>query len=144
MMLLSLLILQAAAGAASISSVEKCEQSVSRVVGSARDGDTRVVITFTGSQRALLPLDERIGGAAESTLFPIGADSFILTIQVRPSGTSLADGTAFAKHVCSIGTSSGGRFNGVLSFVRESMVVQGRTVTRDRMTNAAMARLPSN
>lgn len=143
MMLPLIILLQTATVDIASSNAAECEQSTLQLLGSASGSDSRVVITFTGSQSALLPLDERVGGAAESTLFPIGTDSFVLTVQVRPSATPLADVASFAKQVCSIGTSSGGRFNGVMSFVHESVTVAGRTLARERMTEAAMAKLPT-
>src|SRR5215213_1081669 len=124
------LILASTAGAAAVSpsTISECEQSVSRLVSSA-DSDTRVVVTFTGSQKALLALDERVDPRFESTLFPVARDKFVLTLQVRPAQVSPAAAPVFAQRVCSLGISNGGRFNGVMSFKFESMTSGGRTLT---------------
>jgi hypothetical protein len=119
----------------------ECEQSVSRLVRSA-DSDTRVVVTFTGSQAALLPLDETVDPRFESTLFPVGRDLFVLTLQARSGQVSPSAAALFAQQVCSVGISSGGRFNGVMSFRFERTISEGRTLTRNRMTDAVMAELP--
>ena len=136
--MLGSLILASAVGAVVNPGISECEQSVSRLVSSA-DSDTRVVVTFTGSQKALLPLDERVDPKFESTLFPVSRENFVLTLQVRPAQVSPSVATVFAQRVCSLGVSSGGRFNGVMSFKFESMTSGGRTLTRNRMTDAVMA-----
>ena len=137
-MLVSLVLASAAAVSASTS---ECERSVSRLVSSA-DSDTRVVVTFTGSQRALLPLDEKVDPRFESTLFPVSREDFVLTLQVRPAQVSRSAAPDFAQRVCSLGVSDGGRFNGVMAFKFESMTSGGRTLTRNRMTDAVMAEPP--
>ncbi len=142
-MMLIPLVLAALAAAAPTSPSAGCETSVSRLVGAA-DSDTRVVVTFTGSQTALLPLDEKIDPRFESTLFPVSRDTFVLTLQMRPAQLDPSTATAFAKQVCSLGISNGGRFNGVMSFKFESMTRDGRTLTRNRMTDAVMAEPSKN
>ena len=139
-MLISLLLASSAITAPTDPPPSECEQYVSKVLGAA-DAETRVVITFTGSQRALLPLDERIGPVTgiESTLFPVAKDLFILTVQVRPAGVPPSVAPAFAQKVCLLGVSNGARFNGVMSFKREFTTSDGRTLARDRMTDAQMA-----
>ena len=141
MMLLSLILAAAAAGAPTSPSLE-CEQSVSKIVGAA-DGQTRVVITFTAnSQRALLPLDQSPGTGLDLTMFPIARDRFVLTLQLYPPHSSRADAAAFAKGVCSVGLMRGARFNGIMSFKREYLTSGGRTLTREKMIGAEMAKLP--
>jgi hypothetical protein len=137
------LILASVAAAAPTSPAFECERSVSKLV-SAADPDTRVVITFTGSQTALLPLDERADPRFESTLFPVSRENFVLTLQVRSTQVSPSAAPVFAQRVCSLGVSNGGRFNGVLSFKFESMTSGGRTLTRNHMTDAVMAEPPKN
>jgi hypothetical protein len=140
-MLLELLLLQAAAGTSGLSSRE-CQNSIASLIASAPNRDSRVVVTFTGTQEALLPLDEQVGPAAETTLFPIGADRFVLTIQVRPVRSDPVTASTFANRVCALGARTAARFNGVMTFVRETKTVGGVTLTRERMTDAAMAKLP--
>jgi hypothetical protein len=135
-------LLALAQAAAAINPSIECEQSVAKIV-SAADGHTRVVITFTAdSQRALMPLDESPGAGLDLTMFPIARDRFVLTLQLYPPHSSRADAAAFAKGVCSVGLSSGARFNGIMSFKREFTASEGRTLTRENMTGAEMAELP--
>jgi hypothetical protein len=136
--MLTLLIL-AAATEVQASPLE-CSDAVSRLVGGTHAD--RVVITFTGTQKALLSLDEGAGPGIESTLFPVARDRFVLTLQLRPDETIRSKAAVVAREVCSAGASSGARFNGVMSFKREYTTVQGRTLTRDRMIDAAMADIP--
>ena len=138
-----ILVLAVAAAAVSPPATSECERSVSRLVSSA-DADTRVVVTFTGSQKSLLPLDERVDPRFESTLFPVSRENFVLTLQVRPAQVNPSAAPVFAQRVCSLGVSNGGRFNGVMSFKFESMTNGGQTLTRNRMTDAAMAEPPKN
>ena len=142
MMLLFPLLLQADPTTASAAPRTECEQSVSKLIAAAAGPNTRVVITFTGTQRALLPLDEALDATSEPTLIPIGADSFVLTVQVRANRPGDAQARGFAKQVCFLGTSSGGRFNGVMSFTRDS-ASDGGSLVNERMTDALMAKLPS-
>jgi hypothetical protein len=142
-MLVSLMVAAVIAAPPTSPVTSECEQSVSKLVGAA-GADTRVVITFTRPQNALLPSDERAGPNIESTLFPVAKDRFVLTLQVRPAQPNPSAAAAFANRLCSLGLSSGGRFNGVMSFKRESMTNEGLTLTRERMTNAMMADVPKN
>ena len=139
----SVLLLYAAAALGSPSSAE-CQKSVGQLLASAPASDARVVITFTGTQEALLPIDEQVGPAGESTLFPVGANAFVLTIQIRSDRSGAVIASGFANRICALGVRPGARFNGVLTFVRETKVVGTRTLTRERMTDAAMAKIPEN
>jgi len=136
------LMLAATTAAVPPSSSLECERSVSKIIGAA-DPQTRVVITFAASsQRALLPLYESPGTGMDLTLFPIARDRFVLTLQLHPPRSSPADAAAFAKGVCAVGLGSGARFNGIMSFKREFITSEGRTLTRENMTGAEMAELP--
>lgn len=138
-----LILLALASVAAAAPQSAECEQSISKQVAAA-DPETRVVVTFTGSQNALLPLDEAADPGMESTLFPVTKDRFVLTLQVRRPQPGAVAAAAFAKGVCAIGLSRGGRFNGVMSFKRETMTSGGRALTRERMTDAMMAEPPKD
>ena len=135
---LAIMLLQAAALATA--APVNCADSTARLLRSAGP-QTRVVVTFTGSQESLLPLDEAVGPQADSTLFPIDHNSFVLTIQVRSSFLQPSP-QIFADRICELGSSAGARFNGVMSFVRETKTVDGRIFQRERMTEALMPTFP--
>ncbi|QTH22753.1 hypothetical protein HRJ34_04310 [Rhizorhabdus wittichii] len=131
----SIILLHAMALTSTVATPSECERSIAKLATAAAPA-TRIVATFTGTQRSLLPLDEASSSQAEAgrpiepTLFPIGADSFVLTIQFRPQNWGTSQSAAFAESICSVGLSGGGRFNGVMSFVG------------GRMTDAEFARIP--
>jgi hypothetical protein len=140
-MLLSLIAAFVAAAPASPTQRSECEEYVAKVLASA-DAETRVVITFTGSQRALLPLDETAGVLFDSTLFPVARNLFVSTLQVRVSQPDPAMAAAFARQTCSVGLSKGAHFNGVMAFKREAVTIGGRRLMRDRMISGMMAKMP--
>ena len=123
-------------------SLAECEQSVARLTRAA-DADTRVVISFSGSQSSLSKLDNASDPRVEPTLFPLSRDLFALTLNVRPTQISEFDHDAFAKRTCSLGLSNGARFSAVMSFKRESITKDGRTLIRENMIDAVTAEFQS-
>ncbi|HEX8302315.1 hypothetical protein [Sphingomonas sp.] len=119
-----------------------CEEAVARLTRAA-GSDTRVVVSFTGSQNSLSQLDSASDPRAEPSLFPVSPDLFVFTLNLRPYQISGFDAEAFARRTCSLERSKGARFNGVMSFKRESMTKDGRTLFRENMIDAVMAEFQS-
>lgn len=118
----------------------ECQRSISQLIGKA-DASTRVVVTLTGSQSELHPLDLSMLPTLEATLFPIGLDRFVLTLQFRPDDVLRAQADRVAEQLCTVASSSGARFNGVMSFAAQRRS-ESEAFGRERMTEALMPKLP--
>ena len=121
-------------------SPSECQRSISQLIGKA-DAYTRVVVTLTGAQNQLHPLDLSMLPAIESTLFPISPNRFVLTLQFRPDDVLRSQADHVAEQLCARASSSGARFNGVMSFVAQKRS-EGEAFGRERMTEALMPKLP--
>ena len=122
---LAALTLFASEGASATGAV-RSQSCASRIAGFLRQyapRNPRFVFTFTGSQTALLPLFEAAGGPhSEVAFFPIDRKIFVLTLTYRATDPQLELAEGWAREVCRLGESRGGRYNGALALSVNEMI----------------------
>jgi hypothetical protein len=100
----------------------ECQHHIEAIFQRATLGRSRVVVTFTGLQRSLMPLYESpFVGEFDVTLFPIDRTRFVLTLQVSPTSADPARVSLLANQLCTLAQQGGARFNGVILYEGNEM-----------------------
>jgi hypothetical protein len=110
--------------AAAVPEPQTCSSRIESFIHQYAKPQSRLMLTFTGPQKSLMPLDEAASGPhAEVALFPIDRTLFVLTIQFRVIQPNLDDSIfkPWTRTICQLAEGHGARFNGVLAFSGNDM-----------------------